>query len=43
MSPFELPALLEQHLVNGIMAGYKSYLDARRNAQEELAVSGAYA
>lgn len=43
MSTFDLPASLEQQLVNGIMAGYKSYLGARRNVQDELAVSGAYA
>ncbi|MDD9149731.1 hypothetical protein OYT88_14345 [Sporolactobacillus sp. CQH2019] len=43
MSKFDLPASLEQQLVNGIMSGYKSYLGVRRNAQEELAVSGAYA
>ncbi|WP_100489353.1 hypothetical protein [Sporolactobacillus pectinivorans] len=43
MSAFDLPVSLEQQLVNGIMAGYKSYLGARRNAQDELAVSGAYA
>lgn len=43
MSTFDLPISLEQQLVTGIMVGYKSYLGARRNAQEELAVSGAYA
>lgn len=39
----ELPELLEQQLVDGILAGYKDYLSVRRSAQKRLAVSSAYA
>jgi len=43
MNTLELPGLLEQQIVNGIMRGYKEYLEIRKSANEKLAVSGAYA
>ena len=39
----ELPSNLEQQIVTGIMSGYKSYLDERIRAKQNLKVSAAYA
>lgn len=43
MDKFTLPDELNQLIVDGILKGYKDYLDVRRRAQKELKVSGAYA
>lgn len=43
MGDFELPEKLSQLIVDGILKGYKDYLEVRRRAEKELKISGAYA
>lgn len=43
MSDFSLSGELSQSIVDGILKGYKEYLGVRKQAQEKLKVSGAYA
>ena len=43
MNQFSLTDDLNQLIVDGILKGYKEYLDVRRKAQKDLKVSGAYA
>ena len=43
VNKFSLANELSQSIVDGILKGYKEYLDVRRRAQKDLKVSGAYA
>lgn len=43
MTTLDLGKELDQKIVDGILKGYKEYLDVRRNAKNKLAVSTAYA
>lgn len=43
LNKFSLDNDLSQSIVDGILKGYKEYLDLRRKAQKALKVSGAYA
>lgn len=43
VNKFSLENELSQSIVDGILKGYKEYLDVRRRVQKDLKVSGAYA
>lgn len=43
MSSLDLSTDLKQEIVNGVMAGYKHYLELRKQKNEELEVSSAFA
>ena len=43
MKEYQLPDKLNESLVDGIIEGYRDYLDVRRQKARELKVHGAYA
>ena len=43
MDDFKLPTLMAQRLVDGLMGGYKEYLAERKQKQQALMISGAFA
>lgn len=43
MDDFKLPTLMAQRLVDGLMGGYKEYLAERKQKQQALTISGAFA
>ena len=43
MHHLEIPASLAQQLVDGLMGGYKDYLAERKQKQQSLTISGAFA
>lgn len=43
MQDLEIPALIAQQLVDGLMGGYKDYLAERKQKQQSLTIVGAFA
>ena len=43
MHHLEIPASIAQQLVDGLMGGYKDYLAERKQKQQSLTISGAFA